>query len=181
MTVELISAALLKQLAVTTLQLSFRELKKRVDEARRIPPNATLCQEYLGITRDSLRALEREVDEILVDAYYCNLADKNEARLVCKRIDNYIYVHRVIYVLRDAAYGVETCQMALKKDQSAFMQNIPFLTADDDRKDAVTQLMDLLPKLHVCINNIIYGLEYLSARAIQFCRSGLDVSGGGAT
>jgi hypothetical protein len=146
---------ILKAAAGSALKYSFEELKARVNKAREAPSEALVCKDYFDIAKDALRALEREVDEILIETEYCDTSNKEEVRLLCKRIDEYLYISRIIFVLQDAVYGIETCQKALAENQDAFFAKIPYLTEDIRRKEAVEELENVLPNLRKCIDTII--------------------------
>src|SRR6266404_6294599 len=99
---SLLIAGALKAAAGGALKYAFHVLRTQVDEARQSPPHALLCQKYFSIAKNALRAIEQELDEILIEAEYCDPDNTDEVRALLKRIDEYAYVSSVLFILQDA-------------------------------------------------------------------------------
>jgi hypothetical protein len=118
-------------------------------------------QNYLQAAHVAITGLEREYDQILVQAKYCQLDQQDQVRELNTRIDNYLTVDKLRPELLKAVTGLSSCRVELQKHADRFLQ-WPWRRVD--RREAVTLFVGLLHELEQYVLKLEeQGLQYRPA------------------
>ncbi len=128
----------------TAIEVAISLARNHLHDASKVgKANVLACQEYLRAAQAAVTGLEREVDEILIEAksvartYWST--ERREALLV--RIDTYLNVDRLRPLLGEAIDGIDKCRNHALDDALSFFLGTKL------KKDACNDLTEVLGNL----------------------------------
>jgi hypothetical protein len=102
------------------------------------------CQNYLMAAGAAIKGLEKEYDQILVQAKHCQVDQPEQVRDLQVRIDNYLTVDELRPELFKAITGLEEYQVVMQRRAERFLQ---WPWAKANRREAITEFVTLLQSL----------------------------------
>jgi hypothetical protein len=120
--------------------------------------DARHCQNYLLAAQVAIWGLEKEYDQILVQAEVCDLHDPEQVRRLRERILNYLSVDDVRLQLDKAITGLETCRAALQENIDRWFQWPP---TRKNRQEVLADFDRLFSELERYLRDLkVQGLEF---------------------
>ena len=137
----------------TALALVKAHLERAAEQRRQ---TARACISYLEAAREAIRGLEKEVDEIFVEAMVIGRfeSDADHERQLFKRVHSYLNVDRLRPLLSEALNGIDQCHDELVQQANGFFGT------NGPRAEAGKAVLNMLAALQEYLSNLRGSLTY---------------------
>lgn len=148
------------------IDLAVQAAKNHIKMAKQYTSqDVEFCLNYLEAARDAIQGLEKEYDQILVQAKNTNLEQPNQVENLIQRIDSYLKIDKLRPELLGAIIGLDDCLKALENKSKKLLQ---WPWKKSNREKAVKDFASLL-------RDIKQYLEDLDGAAFQHRGAGSGV------
>jgi len=133
-----------EEIVITALEKALELVRSYIEKAQKEKlEDIERCRNYLRAVQEAIKGLEREYDEILTQAEYCDLNQSEQVLNLQKRITNYLTVDNLKTELDRVSAGLEESEVAFRKIADSKLQ----FWWKKDRETALVMFNYLLERL----------------------------------